>query len=757
MLNGSVSIHRSLIFRLIAVVGLVLFTNILVWAYIDIHYQEKHTLKEIVESCDRLGTTIKLGTHYAMMNNSREDINEITKNIGRQEGIENIRIYNKLGQIKFSNQPGEVDTKTSIRANACRICHKNEPPAQEVPLMERTRIFDSPAGFRLLGVISPIYNEPSCSTSCHVHPRDKKVLGALDVVVSLKAADAATLAYKRWITLLAVLSFGAISTIIFSFLYVFVNRPIRKLITWTSHIAHGKYDHLIEPGWKDEIGQLAHAIDSMGRQIGEKQAELNKQRDEYQELFEQVPCYITVQDRDLRLIRHNREFASTFEPHPGAYCFEVYKDRREVCETCPVVQTFEDGQSHCSEESGVDKNGKLASWMCRTSALRDWQGNVVAVMQMSIDATERKVLEEEIRKSEQKYREIFNNIPNPIFVVAKGSLDILDFNDSVTVVYGYAKQDLVGTSFLEMFEEAERRELAREVLGNDSINQVRQKTKDGRTIFVNIRVSHSEYLGREALLVSTIDITKHLLAEQQLIQASKMATLGEMATGIAHELNQPLSVIKTASSFIVKKVGREEAIQPDILRTMAEEIDGQVDRASRIINHLREFGRKSEVQKERVNVNEVLEKALAIFVQQLKLRKIEVVKQLRDVPPIMANANRLEQVFINLLINARDAIEEKCEKLGNKEIERTIFLSSSVSAGKVVVEVRDTGAGIPKSLVERIYEPFFTTKRVGKGTGLGLSISYGIVQDYDGTIEVDAAENEGAGFITRFPVAEATP
>jgi histidine kinase len=472
---------------------------------------------------------------------------------------------------------------------------------------------------------------------------------------------------------------------------------------------------------------------------------LNKQRDEYQELFEQVPCYITVQDRDLRLIRHNREFASTFEPRPGAFCFEVYKCRCDACPDCPVLQTFNDGLPHFSEECGVDKKGKEVSWMCRTSPLRDEEGNIVAVMQMSLDATERRVLEEEIRRSEQKYREIFNNIPNPIFVVARGSLDILDFNDSVAPVYGYAKADLVGTSFLDMFEETERHELARELVGTDSINQVRQKTKDGRTIFVNIRVSHSEYLGREALLVSTIDITKHLMAEQQLIQASKMATLGEMATGIAHELNQPLSVIKTASSFIVKKVGKAEPIQPDILSTMAGEIDGQVDRASRIINHLREFGRKSEVQKERVDVNEVLEKALAIFMQQLKLRKIDVVKRLGDVPPVMANANRLEQVFVNLLINARDAIEEKGERLGHLEFERTIFLSTGVSGGKVVVEVRDTGAGIPKGLAERIFEPFFTTKRVGKGTGLGLSISYSIVQDYDGTIEVESVENEGAG------------
>jgi histidine kinase len=754
MFRGFRSVFNSLISRLILSVGAVLFISISTWAYFNIKYQQKNAIDVIIEEVDRLGKTIKLGTHYSMMLNSRDDINEIIKNIGRQEGIVNIRIFNKQGQIKFSSIPEEVDMTTNIRADACYICHREEPPLEELDIASRTRIFDSRSGFRLIGIISPIYNEPSCSTDqCHVHPQDKKVLGALDVVVSLENTDRAILSYERRIIVLAIFSFLGISAIIGTFLMAFVNRPIKKLIVWTRHIGRGQYDHKMDSDWDDEIGQLALAIDQMGKKIREKQEELNRQRYEYQELFEQVPCYITVQDRNLRLLRYNREFTKYFDPNPGDYCYEVYKGRSERCEVCPVMLTFEDGKSHYSEETGITKDGSISHWIVRTSTIPNAVGETTAVMEVSVDVTQMKRLEEEIRKSEEKYRVVFNNIPNPVFVLDRQSLVILDCNDSVRAVYGFTKEEILKLSFLDLFEEAEAGQYALEIKTSDTFNHARQVTKDGRTIYVNIRISPSEYMGREALLITTSDITKRLMTEQQLIQASKMATLGEMATGIAHELNQPLSVIKTAAGFLVKKVKREEKIKEEILKTMAEEIDSHVDRASKIINHLREFGRKSEVKKERVQVNSALEKAVDIFSQQLKLREIEVVRELeKDLPTVFANSNRLEQVFVNLLINARDAIEEKCEKVGQKTAVKKISLRTRSEGGKVVIEVKDTGIGIPKSLLDRIFEPFFTTKRVGKGTGLGLSISYGIVQDYEGKIEVETKLGEGSCFIIEFPV-----
>jgi len=214
-------------------------------------------------------------------------------------------------------------------------------------------------------------------------------------------------------------------------------------------------------------------------------------------------------------------------------------------------------------------------------------------------------------------------------------------------------------------------------------------------------------------------------------------------------------VIKTAGNYLLRKVRKGEGIAPDILRTMAEEIDAYVDRAAKIINHLREFGRKSEVTKQPVCVNDALSRAHEMFDQQLRLREIRVVKELaEDLPVVLADANRLEQVFINLLVNARDAIEQKVERAGRRDLDKEIRLKTRCGKGWVFIEVTDTGIGIPEHLRGKIFEPFFTTKKVGQGTGLGLSISYGIVQDYGGRIEVESELDEGSTFVVRFPAAE---
>jgi histidine kinase len=487
-------------------------------------------------------------------------------------------------------------------------------------------------------------------------------------------------------------------------------------------------------------------------QISDGQGEANQFAQEYQKLFEESPCYITVQDRNLKIIRYNREFAERFSPEPGDYCYKAYKGRTERCEICPVLRTFEDGQPHYSEEAAVDKDGSETYWMVKTSPLKNEKGEVIAAMEMSLDLTQLKILERQARKSEEKYRTIFNTIPNPVFVLSAQNLRILDCNDNVAVVYGFHKDEILMTSFLDLFEPKGSDDLKGRLKTENIINRARQIRKDGKAIYVNIRISSSEFDGKQVLLVTISDITLRLMAEQHLIQAGKMATLGEMATGVAHELNQPLSVIKTASSFLRRKAAGHEPIPEDILRTMVEEIDGHVDRASKIINHMREFGRKSDVEREKVQVNTVLKRAVDFFHQQLKLREIEVVQDLHeDLPEILADPNRLEQVFVNLLLNARDAIEKNGERQENKEPEKRITLKTSLDQDMVVIEVADTGPGIPEAILDRIFEPFFTTKKVGKGTGLGLSISYGIVHDYDGSIHVESTEGEGTTFIIKFP------
>jgi len=274
-------LRRRLASKLIFAVGLTLLVMISTWAYFNINYQKKKLMENIIAGTDRLTNTIKLGTHYAMMLNSRDDINQIINNIGRQKEIETIRIYNKQGQIKFSNQPLEIETTTQIKDEACYVCHRTDPPLSELGLAGRTRIFASAQGYHLLGIISPIYNEPGCSTdTCHVHPQDKKILGTLDVVVSLADTDKEIIMAEKGAIGLAGGIFLVTSAIIILFQLRFVNQPIRKLIDGTRRIARGMYPSRVDFDRNDEIGELALAINQMSEKIAEKQAELNEQRDE---------------------------------------------------------------------------------------------------------------------------------------------------------------------------------------------------------------------------------------------------------------------------------------------------------------------------------------------------------------------------------------------------------------------------------------------------------------------------------------------
>lgn len=756
MLNLLRQPRRSLISKLILSVGVTLLLSMCIWAYFNINEQKNRAMESIIANTDRLTNTIRLGTHYAMMLNSRDDITQIIGNIGKQEGIENLRIYNKQGLIKFSNDASEINTKTNIKAEACDICHRTEPPLSDLTLSSRTRIMTSAKGYRLLGIITPINNEPSCATdACHVHTRDKKILGALDVVVSLEKTDQEIAGFERGILSLTVFVFLITSLMISVIVIRFVSRPIRKLIAGTRYFAKGDYDHRVDIAHEDEMGFLADAINRMAGEIGEKQAELNKQKDEFQNLFELVPCLITIQDKDYKIIHCNREFADKFNPTSGDYCFKSYKGLDARCPSCPVEKTFQDGMPHYGEESRINADGTVTYWVARTSPVKNAAGEIMAVMEVCLDITRRRELEVSLVKSEKQYHAIFNNIPNPVFVLDMDSLDILDCNRSVSTVYGFLPPELIHLSFMDLFLEEERPALSAKIRTETVIHRIRQIHKSGTPLFVDIWISPSEYPGRNVLLVTTSDITQRLETEQQFIQASKMATLGEMATGVAHELNQPLSVIKTASSFFIRKISRKERIDEEILNNLLNKIDSNVDRAGRIISHMRLFARKSEGKLERVQVNEILEKAYEIFSQQLKVRGIDVEWQIEDrLPQVMADPGRLEQVFINLILNARDAIEEKWQ---NREAEaggKRIVLKTWSTPRTVGIEIRDTGKGIPPAIRDKIFEPFFTTKEVGKGTGLGLSISYGIVKECGGDIHVRSQEGAGASFTLNFPIQD---
>ncbi len=371
-------------------------------------------------------------------------------------------------------------------------------------------------------------------------------------------------------------------------------------------------------------------------------------------------------------------------------------------------------------------------------------------------AIENSLLQEELKKSEEKYRSLFENDPNPTFILDSQNFTILDTNQRAQDSYGYTRDELLGTSFLQLGEDSDD-ELA-QGLENLSPGQSilftkkRHFHKSGKPFYVNINMSFAKYGDRDVIIASSTDITEVVEKETQLIQAGKMTTLGVMAAGMAHEINQPLNVIQVCADFFLKMLNRGQPISDEDLRTMANDIVANVERASGVIKHVRDFARQSELVRTRVNINDPIKDVFKVLGHQLKVHDIEVVLDLDPaLPDIMAEHNRLEQVFINLVSNAIDAMDEKTGRPGFEDAPKRLSIKSFVEDGQVVVLVSDTGVGMTEEVKNKIIEPFFTTKKVGKGTGLGVSISYGIIKDYDGSLEIESQVDVGTTFKLMFP------
>lgn len=561
--------------------------------------------------------------------------------------------------------------------------------------------------------------------------------------------------FGLWVVVAAPLGLIVLTGAVGLTVHRLVDVPLANLVTAARRIARSDYDTPVPLEGATGFSDLAHRLNRVRAAIRAKTEALDESGRLFQTMFEQVPCYISVQDRDFKLVACNKMFEDEFGQNLGEYCYRAYKGRDSMCPECSVDQTFRDGRVHRREEVVRSVDGAEIHFLNVSAPIKDSQDNIVAVMEMATDVTALRELEVELRKSEEKYRLFFNNDPSPILVLDRRTFEVLDVNDQAVDKFGYSHDAMLTMAFPELTDPADR-QAVKDFFnrGGRFLERVRQIRADGSQFFINLRAAYGHFDQRPVIFTSTADITRQIESDQQLIQAAKMATLGEMSAGVAHEINQPLCVIGTGANFLVKQARRGGDIDARVASEVAGEMVDQVERATRIIGHLREFGRKSEVTTDLVNVNRPIENAFMILGQQLKVHDIMVRTNLeQELPPVAGDVNRLEQVFINLILNARDAIETRRE--ANLRVrDGYIQIRSWRDGDRVKISVADNGVGIPADQADRIFEPFYTTKEVGKGTGLGLSISYGIVRDFGGEITVESEPGMGTTFTLSFPATD---
>ncbi len=420
-------------------------------------------------------------------------------------------------------------------------------------------------------------------------------------------------------------------------------------------------------------------------------------------------------------------------------------------------QALKSNRSYIREYRFRSKQGAIVWVQEGSQIICDDNGNIEYITGALLDISERKLAEEAFHETMKKLRSLFDGGPNPIFVLDRNTLEILDANPSAEETYAYSKNELIGRSFDDLgsfeYDEDELAVANEEDLFERSVTskKVRHFKKGNIPFYVNIVISPTNYEGREALILAVTDITEMMEKDAQLVQANKLTSLGEMSAGIAHELNQPLNAINMGSEYLQMMVGEERDIPRENLVEVVSEMSEQVLRASEIINRLRSFGRKSDFDKERVNVNEPIKDVLKIIGKQLRIQNIELKLDLADnLPDVLAHYNHLEHLMFNLIGNARDAINQKCDAVDKKE-GGVINIRSFFEERKVTIIVSDNGAGIPDEVRDKVFEPFFTTKEVGEGMGLGLSIIYRIIKDDGGDIDFQSEKGVGTTFKITYP------
>ncbi|HUL98900.1 MAG TPA: ATP-binding protein [Mycobacterium sp.] len=493
-------IHRVLV-AVVLVSAAVFATS----AWLASRAQQTALFTRVERDAVLLSDTIKNSTRQAMLRNERDMVHRIIELIGTQPELKNIRVFNKDGTVIYSPDKQLIGTKVDKHSEGCDACHRHGDTASgEPPAGGRTREFVDAAGVRQLGVISAIENEPACSEAdCHVHSGSQRVLGVLDVTMSLADVDREVARGRGYTLLLSFLAVLAISLLLWVFFDRFVGRPVAGLLAATNAVATGNLDHRIPVTRHDELGQLATSFNAMTVRLAE--------------------------------------------------------------------------------------------------------------------------------------------------------------------------------------------------------------------------------------------------ARNQIYQSNKLASLGRLAAGIAHEINNPLTGVLTYSSFLLKRAGDDPEVRQDL-----ETVVHETKRCREIVRGLLDFARQVPPKKSLVDANEIMQRSLQIVDNQLRVQNIQVTKTLRsDLPRIHADPNQLQQVLINLLVNAADAIN------GDKrEIRVATDLRPRNGQGMLEITVADTGMGIPEKNLGKIFEPFFTTKE-HKGTGLGLSVVWGIVSEHGGVVEVNSKVGQGTTFTIRLPLDSA--
>lgn len=490
--------------------------------------------------------------------------------------------------------------------------------------------------------------------------------------------------------------------------------------------------------------------------VSKSKQELSTSERQYQYLSDMIlssiPSSILMFDKGLKVIFANKNFLEKSRQRESATI------GKKLDEVFPAVilnytrlperikEVFESGRGYGGRQMTYRAPGlPLRVYYYSLVPLKDSNSQTDSVMLLMDDITEQIRLGEEVRRAERHLASVVESASD-IVVSMKTDGTILTWNSAAERISGFTHRDTMERYLTDFCPKEQKEEMESTIKGLSLGRKVKQVemnmiSKGKKEIFLSW--IFSQMMGDEGKIVGIVgigrDLTERRELESQLIQSAKLASVGVLAGGIAHEIRNPLGVCSSAAQILL-----ESPYDKKLQKECSEKIYSGIKRASHIIENLLRFARPSGGRLEPIKVNDVVDETISLIAEQIKLKRIKIEKKLSgNLPSIEGNGNLLKQVFLNMILNAANSMGNG----GTLTIITEIFDSKFVG-----ITFSDTGCGIPEENLDKIFDPFFTTMPVGKGTGLGLSISYSIIKQHNGSIDIKSTAGKGSTFVIKLPV-----